>query len=160
MCIGVLNILLFLIFDLFGFIHSVAGGSIAHSVVMKSRRVPDPAVYTAYDPDTLEIVKLNRKDKLEVRPTLSHNWVTANAGDEKGTCDVTSQVTFFLNTCFFRDLSIFSGFQCTFYQFLISNKMRTPFFNLKKKNLVTFMYIFTLTSIFFKKVAEQSVTST
>lgn len=51
---------------------------------MKSRRVPDPAVYTAYDPDTMEVVRLNRKEKLEVRPTLSHNWVTANAGDEKG----------------------------------------------------------------------------
>ena len=62
----------------------MTGGSIAHSVVMKSRRVPDPAVYTAYDPDTMELVKLNRKDRLEVRPTLSHNWVTANAGDEKG----------------------------------------------------------------------------
>jgi len=61
-----------------------AGGSIAHSVVLKSRKLPEPAVYSAYDPDTMAPVKLNGKEKLEVRPTLSHNWVTANAGDEQG----------------------------------------------------------------------------
>uniref|UniRef100_A0A7M5VBW7 Uncharacterized protein n=1 Tax=Clytia hemisphaerica TaxID=252671 RepID=A0A7M5VBW7_9CNID len=61
-----------------------AGGSIAHSVVLKAKRVPDPAIYTAYDPQTMEVVKLNGKQRLEVRPTLGHNWVTANAGNEQG----------------------------------------------------------------------------
>ena len=61
-----------------------AGGSIAHSVVMKARKQPSPAIYAAYNPENLDIVKLNGKEKLEVQPTLSHNWVTANAGNEQG----------------------------------------------------------------------------
>lgn len=61
-----------------------SGNSIAHTVMMKSTEQPKDSVYTAYNPFTMAVVKLNGKDHFEVTPTIEHKWVIINAGEPKG----------------------------------------------------------------------------
>lgn len=62
------------------------GGSVMHNVLMKSAKQPNNSWYTAYNPVTMAVVKLNGKDHFKVTPTIEHNWVTINAGNPKGKC--------------------------------------------------------------------------
>lgn len=61
-----------------------AGGSVVHSALLKSTKQPQNSVYTAYNPTTMAIVKLNGKDHVSITPTIQHNWVTITTGDKQG----------------------------------------------------------------------------